>query len=193
MDKDRQHERESVQRGRVVPRWVAPVFLVLGLITIPWVVYLGLQLPERIESPHYDIAWVGFDIALVLALLRTGWAAWRGKPYVEIPAVVTGVLLVTDAWFDVLTTPGGMALTRSVAEAVLVELPLAVICFWVARHAELVREMRMARLRRSAGRLSRQAHRPLGPPGPAAEPDAPGLAAVPPETRAGSTAGITED
>lgn len=146
-------ERDSVRRGRVVPRWVAPAFLVLGLITIPWVVLLGVWLPERVKSPHYAIAWVGFDVALIAALLRTGWTAWRGKTYVEIPAVITGVLLVTDAWFDVLTTPRGMALVWSVAQAILVELPLAGICFWVARHAETVREMRVARLRHVAERL----------------------------------------
>lgn len=149
----RRAERDSVQRGRVVPRWVAPVFLALGLVTIPWVVYLGVQLPERVESAHYDIAWVGFDVALICALLRTGWTAWRGKPYVEIPAVITGTLLVTDAWFDVLTSPSHLTLLFAAGQAVLIELPLAGICFWVARHAETVREMRVARLRHTAERL----------------------------------------
>jgi len=153
-------DREAVQQGRLVPRWVAPVFCVLGLITIPWIVLLAIQLPERVESPHYDIAWVGFDIVLVAVLLRTAWTAWRGKPYVEIPAIITATLLVTDAWFDVLTTPGGPSLLLSIVQALVVELPLAALCIWVARHAETVREMRLARLRGAPARPDPNRRRP---------------------------------
>lgn len=153
-------DRGAVQQGRLVPRWVAPVFLVLGVLTIPWIVLLAVQLPQRVESPHYDVAWVGFDIALVTALLRTAWTSWRGKPYVEVPAVITATLLVVDAWFDVLTTPGGPSLVLSVVQALVVELPLAALCIWVARHAETVREMRVTRLRVAAARLRRERRLP---------------------------------
>jgi len=44
----------------VVARWVAPVFIFCSLVLIPWIVYLGLSLPTRQLSRHYDIAW--FDV-----------------------------------------------------------------------------------------------------------------------------------
>jgi hypothetical protein len=47
---------------------------------------------------------------------------------------VTGTLLVCDAWFDVLTSRGTSAVTQAVVEAVIVELPLAALCFWIARN-----------------------------------------------------------
>jgi hypothetical protein len=47
---------------------------------------------------------------------------------------VTGTLLVCDAWFDVLTSRGTSAVAQSIVEALLVELPLAALCFWIARN-----------------------------------------------------------
>jgi hypothetical protein len=41
-----------------------------------------------------------------------------------------------DAWFDVLTSSTRAELAVSIAEAVLVELPLAVLCLLLARNAE---------------------------------------------------------
>lgn len=133
-----------------VPRWVAPVFLGLAVLTVPWIVYLGLTLPSRSLARHYDLAWVGFDVALVVALLRTGWLAARGRDHIELPAVAAATLLCVDAWFDVVTAPSASRMAVAMASAVFVELPLALLCAWIVRHAESVRRDRLRFFRRRA-------------------------------------------
>lgn len=126
-----------------VPRWVGPLFLVLAVLTVPWVAELAVTLPKHQYTGHYRLAWVGFDLLLVGALARTGWVAWRGRDYVQIPAVITGTLLVVDAWFDVMTSHGRPQMLTAFASALFIELPLAAVCFWIARHAERVRRDRL--------------------------------------------------
>jgi hypothetical protein len=129
--------------GRPVPRWVGPVFFGLVVVAIPWVALLWTWLPARDVSSHYRLAWVGFDVLLVLMLARTGWVAWHGRDHVELPAVCAATLLVVDAWFDVLTASSRAGFVQAVLLAVLVELPLAGVCVWIAVNAERVRRQRL--------------------------------------------------
>jgi hypothetical protein len=139
------------------PRWVAPLFAVLGLLAVPWTVSLAYSLPTQAESPHYRLAWVGFDIALVAALFATALLSWHGRRLVVIPAVVTATLLVVDAWFDVLTTPGAEGIAVAIGSAVLLELPLAAACIWIAGHTEQLSMRREAYLTRRLARAERRA------------------------------------
>ncbi|MCW2610870.1 MAG: hypothetical protein QOC93_2847 [Actinomycetota bacterium] len=133
------------------PRWIAPLFAGLGVLTLPWIVFLAFTLPHRATAHHYRLAWVGFDVVLMLALLSTAFLAWRGRRLVIVPAVVTATLLLVDAWFDVLTS-GGKQLLFSGALAVFVELPLAAVCVWIAGHTV---ELSMRREAYLARRLAR--------------------------------------
>ncbi|MBV8064105.1 MAG: hypothetical protein JOY73_01120, partial [Actinobacteria bacterium] len=45
-----------------------------------------------------------------------------------------GTLLCCDAWFDVLTSRGTSDVLQALASALLIELPIAITCFWVARN-----------------------------------------------------------
>ncbi len=63
---------------RTAPRWVAPLFAAGALVLVPWIVYLGLALPERSTDRHYNLAWVGFDLLLLFAMTRTALLAWKG-------------------------------------------------------------------------------------------------------------------
>ncbi len=47
-----------------VPRWIGPVFFGMGVVTVPWVLYLAMTLPARSGTGHDRLAWVGFDLAL---------------------------------------------------------------------------------------------------------------------------------
>ena len=132
-------------RTRIVPWWVAPSFVVLALGTVPWVVFLAVTLPPHATFAHYRGVWVGFDIGLIAMLALTGHLAWRGRPPVALAATATATMVAVDAWFDVGTTPPGSGLALSVALAALVELPFAVICLWIAMHAQQVIEHRAAR------------------------------------------------
>ena len=138
-----------------VPRWVAPVFFGLAVLTLPWIVYLGLSLPERALAERYNVAWIGFDVMLVIALARTALLAWQGRDHVQVPATITATLLVVDAWFDVITAHGTEALLMALLSAVAVELPLAVVCLWLVRHAEHVRRTRLRFFRARAASLRR--------------------------------------
>jgi hypothetical protein len=108
--------------------------------------FLAYTLPARHRVAHWDAIWVGFDLALALALLLTAVAAIRGRHWLAIPATASGTLLVCDAWFDVLTARGTHELTTALLEAGLIEIPLAALCVWMALRVERIM------LRRAAGR-----------------------------------------
>jgi hypothetical protein len=118
------------------PRWVVPLFGLGALVLVPWVVLLVAALPSAHRAAHWDVAWAGFDIALALLLLAVAGAAWRRSPWFEGAATATATLLLVDAWFDVLTSSTRAELVVAIAEAVLVELPLAGLCLLLARQAE---------------------------------------------------------
>ena len=123
---------------RPAPRWVAPFFAAGALALVPWIVYLGFELPEQNVSRHWDLTWVGFDLVLLLALARTAWFAWRGRRQVELSAVAAGTLLLVDAWFDVTTAAPGMDMAKAIVFAAVLEIPMALLAFWIARHVETV-------------------------------------------------------
>lgn len=135
---------------RPVPRWVAPLFVALAGLAIPWTAYLAATLPRHVVTRHYRGAWVGFDLALMALLLATAYLAYRGNRHVAMAATATATMLAVDAWFDVLTSPGRLALVSAVISALLVELPLAVLCLWIALHVDRVVARRMRRLARRA-------------------------------------------
>jgi len=136
------HNRRMVGSEDAVPlapSWAAPLYLVLAVLLIPWIVYLGLALPERATSSHWDLAWVGFDVMEFAALALTGWFAYLRSTWIEVAATAAAVMLLVDAWFDVTTATGGWDLAQAVILGVGIELPLAALSLWLARHAELVR------------------------------------------------------
>jgi hypothetical protein len=140
-------------RLSAAPRWVAPVFAVLGAATVPWTVHLAMTLPKQADTHHYRLTWVGFDIMLVVVLLATAYLAWRGNRLVGMLATITATMLVLDAWFDV-NTSNHADRPEAILSALLVELPLAAVCGWIALHVEQVVERRMRRLARRAARLA---------------------------------------
>jgi hypothetical protein len=115
-----------------------------ALLLVPWTIGLSRALPCRYVSAHWGIAWAGFDTALAAGLALTGVAVLRRAAWLDRAAVATATLLAADAWFDVLTAGGGAAVAFATAEALLVELPTAALCIWVARRltAPPIREER---------------------------------------------------
>jgi hypothetical protein len=131
-----------------LPRWVT---LLLGLVAIglvPWIAYLTFTLPSRHVTFHYDLAWVGFDIALMSSFAATAWAAFRGWRWLVPLAAVTGTMLVCDAWFDIATSHTGVEMWEAVAEAALAELPLAAVCAFIVYDAETFLAATVNRFRR---------------------------------------------
>jgi hypothetical protein len=124
-------------RWRRAP-WVVPLFALAGVLLVPWSVFLVHSLPSTHASAHWDIAWAGFDVGLALLLLGVAVSGWRRSPWLEGTATAAAALLVVDAWFDITTSSTRLELAVAIAEAVLVELPLAGLCYLLARDAEQV-------------------------------------------------------
>ena len=117
-----------------VPRWLTTPFLAVALVLLPWSLWLLVTLPRRTAAYHWGVAWAGFDLILSIALAGTAFALWRGSSWLMTFAGAAAALLICDAWFDVLTSsPAGRPL--AIAEALILELPLAFACIWVARHS----------------------------------------------------------
>jgi hypothetical protein len=119
-------ETEASRRRR---RRMIDLLVVTCLGLIPWIVLLGVTLPRRYVADHWALAWVGYDVALLSALAVTAWAAWRRRQIVIVAALVTGTMLVIDAWFDIVTESTTRDLIISIVTAALGELPLAVLAF----------------------------------------------------------------
>jgi hypothetical protein len=101
--------------------------LVCAVGLIAWTVHLAATLPAHYVVGSWTLTWAGFDIALVGCFAVTAWALWNQRPTALPAAVFTSALLVSDAWFDVLTAHGGRDLLVSAATALLGEIPGAVV------------------------------------------------------------------
>ncbi|HTO24677.1 MAG TPA: hypothetical protein VMJ49_02175, partial [Gaiellaceae bacterium] len=97
-----------------LPRWVTPVLTFAAVALVPWTLWLTFSLPRQRVADNYDLAWVGFDIALLLAFGATSLAAWHGSRWLVPLAAATGTMLLCDAWFDIVTAPGAEERLESV-------------------------------------------------------------------------------
>ncbi|MCB0905504.1 MAG: hypothetical protein KDB63_00070 [Nocardioidaceae bacterium] len=118
------------------PRDLSRAFFVIAALLVPWTVYLLLRLPRHYDAHHYRLSWVGFDLALVAALIVTGIALARRSPALSRYAAGLSIMLVIDAWFDVLNAGTTTDRVMAVAAAVFIELPLAYLCWQLARAGE---------------------------------------------------------
>jgi hypothetical protein len=119
-----------------LPRWITRLLAVVAVALLPWTLYLTFTLPSRHVTMHYDLAWVGFDVALAAAFASTSWAAIRGSQWLSPLAAMTGTMLVCDAWFDIVTSGAGDDLVEAATEALLGELPLAALCAFIVYDTE---------------------------------------------------------
>ena len=108
---------------RQMREWLA---LTAAVALIPWTIYLGLTLPENYTAQHWQATWVGFDILLLAFMIATAVLGFVRHHLLTLFAFSTGVLLVCDAWFDVLTAKRG-DFAVSILTAALGELPLAIV------------------------------------------------------------------
>lgn len=96
------------------------------VLLVPWVIYLASALPRVHRVRNWDLLWVGFDVIELVLLAVTLWLGVRRRLLVVLSAFATGVVLLCDAWFDVMTANPG-ELWKSVLAAVLLEGPLALL------------------------------------------------------------------
>jgi hypothetical protein len=132
---DRQGQEPSLQDlGSSRRRAVALAIIVACCIGLAiWVGVLAVTLPRYYRAGGWRGAWVGFDLALLMAFAATGWAAWRRRQVLIICLVVLATLLCCDAWFDVLLDAHTSGFEFSLLSALVVELPLAALATLAAR------------------------------------------------------------
>jgi hypothetical protein len=114
-------------------RRMAWMYTAAAAVLLPWIGVLAVTLPRRQFDLHYRAAWVGFDLLLVFAIIRTAYMAFRIDPRVQIPATATATLLIVDAWFDMTTSGSHRQFFEAFVLAVLVEIPAAVFSIYLAR------------------------------------------------------------
>jgi hypothetical protein len=97
---------------------------VCAIVLVPWAAWLAIELPEVHRAHEWRVAWVGFDVALILAFASCAWFGWRGRQLVIPALLVTSTLLFCDAWFDIVLSWGSRGQRSSVVAAIF-EIPLA--------------------------------------------------------------------
>ena len=115
------------------PAWAIVVLGAAAALLLPWTVVLTTALPAHHVARHWDVAWAGFDAGLAAVLLATVVAAVRRSAWLSGLALAAAAVLLCDAWFDVVTSAGGLDLWLAVASALVLELPLAGLCVVVSR------------------------------------------------------------
>ncbi len=136
-----QPESPEARRDRVLARvrrarlWLLLVLGGVALALFPWTAYLSATLPSEHVTHHWDVAWVVFDLFEASALVATVVAILRRSSFVPVLAAISGTALLCDAWFDAITASPGRDLGWALLEALAGELPLALLCFWIAVEA----------------------------------------------------------
>ncbi|MBV8863008.1 MAG: hypothetical protein JO082_00495 [Mycobacterium sp.] len=96
------------------------------LVLIPWIVYLAFVLPDSYLVHGWTMTWVGFDVLLAALMAATVVLGMLRRQLMLLTAFATGVLLICDAWFDLMTA-GPDDFWVSVLTAALADLPVAVL------------------------------------------------------------------
>jgi hypothetical protein len=134
------------RRLRIRRRFGLLSMMACCIVLAGWIAILILTLPDRYTSSDWRAVWIGLDIAELIGLAAIGWAAWRQRQVLIFFMIMTGTLLVADAWFDMTLSYGSSDFTVSVVSAVLAEFPLAFILFEGARRLVRVTVQTVMRL-----------------------------------------------
>jgi hypothetical protein len=116
-----------------------------SIAMIPWLVYLSVTLPGNYVAHNWPVTWVGFDILLVGFMLATAVLGYLRRQLLVFAAFTSGVLLICDAWFDLMTA-GPKDLWLAVVTALLIEVPLAIFMIIGAQRIVRLTMMRLWRL-----------------------------------------------
>jgi hypothetical protein len=96
-----------------------------SIAMIPWIAYLALTLPENYVAHNWPLTWVGFDLLMVMFMVATAAFGYFRRQVLMFSAFTSGVLLICDAWFDLMTA-GPDDRWLSIITALGIEVPLAI-------------------------------------------------------------------
>lgn len=126
--------RKNIQKNihTFLPRGLLKFFAVAAFLLVPWSIILWQSLPSDHLDRRWNMAWTGFDIALIVSLGLTAFLGLKKSGWVIIPASMAAALLVMDAWFDCLTAKQGWEYIASLSLASFIEIPMAGMAIWIA-------------------------------------------------------------
>lgn len=127
--------KKIANRRPFLPHSLLIFFAIAALLLVPWSFLLWQSLPPDHLAMHWNIAWAGFDISLLLALGLSAFFGLRKSGWVIIPATIAGTLLFMDAWFDYLTAKRGWESGFSLFTGLCIEVPISLMAFWLAYKA----------------------------------------------------------
>jgi hypothetical protein len=119
--------------GRRRWRFGRLVYTLVPFAMAAWIALLATTLPDHYQADQWRVTWIGFDIALTLALVAMGWSGLHRRQIMIPLMIVVATLLCCDAWFDLTLSLGGGEEWTSILTAACAEIPLAVIIFLRAR------------------------------------------------------------
>ena len=97
-----------------------------AIALIPWTIYLAFTLPDNYVAHNWPATWIGFDCVLITFMTATAVLGWLRRQLVLLAAFTTGVLLICDAWFDIMTA-GTNQFWMSASAAAAINVPVAAI------------------------------------------------------------------
>ena len=100
--------------------------LIVGglIVMIPWIGYLSVTLPQKYVAHNWPVTWIGFDILLLGFMAATAVLGFMRRQLIVLTGFTTGVLLICDGWFDLMTAKPEDAAV-SVLTAMLIQAPMA--------------------------------------------------------------------
>src|SRR6185437_5008060 len=108
------------------------VFAVCGVVLLPWIWLLIVQLHGQAGKRSFSASWVGLDIMEAGCLLTVAWLMRRRHRITSPVAAATAAILGLDAWFDTMSAAPQLMYAESLAMAFFAELPLAALLAWTA-------------------------------------------------------------
>lgn len=98
------------------------------LVWIPWMAHVA----RGQGSISSTLGWVVLDVAELAALFTTARLLHHRDERVANAAMVSAALLISDASIDLVTSAQGPQQVLALAMAAIVEIPLALLCCWIA-------------------------------------------------------------
>lgn len=134
MPKQKSHKRVVLGKPIEIdlPHWLFLFYGFCAAILLPWVVYLSLSLPTHQITDHWDIAWSGFDVVIIILLIVSAYFLARRSIWIILSSAALSMLLIIDAWFDVITARAGKDTWHAILLAGFIELPVALLSLYFA-------------------------------------------------------------
>ena len=103
-----------------------------GVLLVPWIGVLIVQLHGQAGKRSFSSSWVGLDVIETVFLLIVAGLLRRRHRLTSPVAAATAAILCVDAWFDTMSAAPQLPYAESLAMACFAELPLAALLAWTA-------------------------------------------------------------